>query len=92
MIRLTGYIDIPQDRYEAVAAALPDHIALTRAEPGNLTFEVTENPDIPYRFDVAETFVDQAAFEFHQTRAASSQWAEITKGIPRHFKVEDIAD
>jgi len=92
MIKLTGYIDIPADRYEAVAAALPDHIALTREEPGNLTFNVTENPDVAYRFDVSETFVDQAAFDFHQTRTASSPWAEITKGIPRHFNIEEIAD
>jgi len=92
MIRLSGYIDIPADRYADVAAALPDHIALTRAEPGNLTFHVTAHPTIPHRFDVSETFKDQAAFDFHQIRAGASPWAEITKGIPRHFKIEEIAD
>lgn len=92
MIRLTGYIDIPADRYDAVAAALPEHIALTRAEPGNLTFHITEHPSIPHRLEVAETFTNQAAFEFHQARAGGSNWAEITKGIPRNFKIEEIAD
>jgi len=92
MIKLTGYIDIPAERLEAVKAALPIHIALTRAEPGNLTFEVTENPDNPLRFDVSETFTDQAAFDFHQTRAAASDWAEITEGLPRSYKIEEIPD
>lgn len=92
MIKLTGYIDIPEDRLEAVKAALPLHIILTREEPGNLTFEVTQHPDMPERFEVSETFEDQAAFEFHQTRTAASEWADITKGIPRHFNIEEIAD
>ncbi|MFY0597223.1 MAG: antibiotic biosynthesis monooxygenase [Cognatishimia sp.] len=92
MIRLTGYIDVPAERYADVAAALPEHIALTRAEPGNLTFHVTENPTVPHRYEISETFVDKAAFEFHQARAGASPWAEITKGIPRNFKIEDIAD
>lgn len=92
MIRLTGYIDIPENRYAKVAEALPLHVELTRAEPGNLTFDVTESPDVPFRFDVAETFVNRAAFDFHQTRTRASAWAEVTKDIPRHFTVEEIAD
>ena len=92
MIQLTGYIDIPEHRMADVKAALPEHIALTRAEPGNLTFDVTESATISCRFDVAETFINRKAFEFHQTRAAASVWAEVTRGIPRHFKIQDIAD
>ncbi|UZD91966.1 putative quinol monooxygenase [Cognatishimia activa] len=92
MIRLTGYIDIPENRYAEVTEALPLHIELTRAEAGNLTFEVTPNPKMPFRFDVAETFVDRKAFEFHQTRTRTSAWAQVTKDIPRHFNVEEIED
>ena len=33
-VQLTGYLEVPPDRLAAVIQALPDHIALTRAEPG----------------------------------------------------------
>ena len=90
MIKLTGYIDVPADRLEAVTAALPDHIALTRAEPGCLSFEVTPDPAQHGRFTVAERFTDRAAFDAHQARAGASPWAEITAGIPRHYQVEEV--
>ncbi|MDQ1197833.1 antibiotic biosynthesis monooxygenase family protein [Agrobacterium sp. SORGH_AS 787] len=46
-IYLSGYLDVPEDRREAVADALPHHIELTRAEPGCLSFEVVLSDDIP---------------------------------------------
>ena len=90
MIRLTGYIHVPANRLDAVTAALPEHIALTRAEPGCLSFEVTPDPDHPGRFSVAELFTDRAAFDAHQARAGASHWAEVTAGIPRHYTIEEI--
>ena len=89
-IRLTGHIDVPSDRQKAVAAALPAHIALTRAEPGCLSFEVTPDPAISGRYLVAELFTDQAAFEAHQTRASASDWATVTAGIPRHYQITEV--
>lgn len=62
---LEGYLEVPADRVEAVQAALPDHIALTRAEPGCLAFSVARSPEDPTRFLVSETFADQAAFDAH---------------------------
>ena len=44
MIELTGYIDVPEGRREAIAAALPLHIELTRAEMGCVRFDVTPDP------------------------------------------------
>lgn len=88
-IVLTGHIDVPEDRITAVRAALPDHIALTRAEPGCLSFNVDEAPDTPGRFHVSERFVDRASFEAHQTRMKTSPWADITAGIPRHYTVTE---
>jgi quinol monooxygenase YgiN len=90
LIKLTGYIDIPADRLDAVTDALPAHIALTRAEPGCLSFEVTPDSDHPGRFSVAELFTDRAAFEAHQARAGASPWAEVTAGIPRHYQIEEV--
>jgi quinol monooxygenase YgiN len=91
-VKLTGHITVPADRLDAVRAALLDHIRLTRAEPGCLSFNVTENASHPGRFDVAEEFTDAKAFEAHQTRAAASPWAEITKGIPRDYTVTGLAE
>lgn len=88
-IRLEGYLEVPSDRMAAVAAALPEHIALTQAEPGCLHFSVTPSPDAPDHLLVSELFIDQAAFEQHQARAAASPWAEITRGLARHYTVTD---
>ncbi len=89
MIELTGYIDVPAARLEAITAALPRHIALTRAEPGCLSFEVTPDPTHPGRFTVAERFTDRTAFDAHQARTRASAWAEVTQGIPRHYQVTE---
>ena len=90
-IRLTGHIDVPPARRDAVAAALPDHIRLTRAEPGCLRFEVTPDAAVPGRWQVAELFASRKAFEAHQARAGASPWAAATDGIDRHFRIEEIA-
>jgi len=88
-IVLTGYIDVPADRLDAVAAALPDHIALTRQEPGCMSFDVTPDGQIPGRFNVAERFRSREDFDAHQTRTKSSPWAEITDGIPRSYQITE---
>jgi quinol monooxygenase YgiN len=82
---LDGYMEVPPERLAAVTGALPDHIALTRAEPGCVAFGVTPSPDHPDRFLVSEIFADQTAFDAHQLRAKASVWAEVTAGLPRHY-------
>ena len=86
-IYLTGYLDVPEDRRDAVAEALPDHIELTRAEPGCLSFDVVLSDDIEGRYLVAEIFTDQAAFDAHQARMKSSYWFAVTQGIPRDYTI-----
>ncbi len=90
MIQLTGYIDVPLDRRDEVLAALPEHVRLTKEEPGNLSFEVFEDPNHKGRLVVSETYVDQPALEAHRDRAGKSIWAEITQGIPRNFEIKEI--
>ncbi|SCZ53531.1 Antibiotic biosynthesis monooxygenase [Epibacterium ulvae] len=85
-IFLTGYIDIPETLYATVMAALPTHVALTRAERGCLTFEVSEDNAVSGRLRVFEIFKDQTAFDAHQLRTQQSQWYQITREIPRHFQ------
>lgn len=84
---LNGYIDVPNDRLEAVTSALPQHIALTLAEAGCISFEVVQNDAVPGRFMVSEVFVDQAAFDAHQERARNSDWFKTTEGIPREYSI-----
>lgn len=77
---------------DRVAALLPEHIRLTRAEPGCLRFEVWRSHADPCRFAVSESFHDRAALAAHQARAAGTVWARATKGIPRDYVIRDEDD
>jgi quinol monooxygenase YgiN len=85
MIHLSGRL-ICKDAAEAavVNRELPEHIRLTRAEPGCVTFKVTVTDD-PLCWQVAETFCDRAAFEAHQARTRASAWFAATSVITREF-------
>lgn len=90
-ITLTGRLiceTVAQSRI--VRAHLPTHIALTRAEPGCLSFEVTQSDD-PLIWDVAERFRDADAFHAHQDRVAVSAWGYATRGIPRDYQVTGLS-
>ncbi|MGV8831280.1 MAG: putative quinol monooxygenase [Devosia sp.] len=86
-VRLEGYLEVPADSLDQVKATLPLHIALTRAEPGCLSFAVTQRLDLPERFAVAEVFADQHAFDQQQARAKASVWAAVTAGMDRHYTI-----
>ena len=86
-IRLRGTLTCPPERLAAVRAALPDHVRLTRAEPGCLSFEVTETA--AGTFVVAECFTDRDAFEAHQERTRASHWATVTEGCARDYEVTE---
>ncbi len=92
MIRLRGHlICTTEDEVAAVNAHLAQHIALTRAEPGCLSFEITPTDD-PKVFEVMETFRTRDDFNAHQTRTRASVWFEATRGILRDFRVEEVGD
>jgi quinol monooxygenase YgiN len=87
MIHVTGTLTCATEaEAEIVRRHLPTHIALSRAEPGCLTFNVdpTEDP-LVWRLD--ESFRDRAAFEAHQARTRASEWFAATAGLARDFKV-----
>lgn len=89
MITLTGrLLCTTAEEAARVRAHLPAHIALTRAEPGCLSFEVTPTAD-PLVWQVSERFTDRPAFHAHQTRAAASPWARATAGIRRDYTVTE---
>ncbi len=86
---LTGRL-ICRDDAEAgiVRAHLADHVRLTRAEPGCLSFEVAQEDD-PLVWTVNEAFTDRAAFEAHQARTRASAWGTATTEIQRDFSTRE---
>ena len=88
-IQLVGHIDVPQNRLDEITAALPEHIRLTRLEPGCVSFNVTPDPDYAGRFNVAEVFANRADFDQHQSRTKASEWARITQGIARSYTITE---
>ncbi len=87
MIHLSGQLVCADaDQAAIVRAHLPLHIALTRAEPGCVRFDVTPQPD-GLIWQVSETFVDQSAFDAHQARTAASDWTRCSAGIERRFQI-----
>jgi putative acetyltransferase len=86
MITLTGTLSCATDaEAEIVRLYLPDHISLSRAEPGCLRFDVTQGAT-PLIWHLDEAFVDANAFSAHQTRTKTSIWAAKTAGLARDLK------
>lgn len=78
-----------QAELDRVIGGVEQHVALTRSEPGCVSFEVVQTAD-PMVWSVAERFTDAAAFAAHQTRAGASRWAELTKGIARDYVITGL--
>jgi quinol monooxygenase YgiN len=87
MIHLTGTLTCTSsDDLQIVETYLPDHIILSRAEPGCISFNVTQTAD-PLVWYLDETYVDQAAFEAHQARNRASEWWQKSQGLVRDFQL-----
>lgn len=92
MIRLKGQLRcMTADEVQTVQLHKAEHIRLTRAEPGCLTFDITETDD-PMTFEVMESFRDREAFDTHQIRTRESHWFQETRHILRDFVVEELRD
>lgn len=86
-VALSGQLVCASDEEVAVVQRhLPQHIDLTRAEPGCISFEVNQTDD-RYVWQVDERFVDRAALDAHQARVAASKWGEVTAGIERRYSI-----
>ncbi|MDO9525800.1 MAG: antibiotic biosynthesis monooxygenase [Gemmobacter sp.] len=89
VVTVTGTLTCTSaEQADRVRTHLPEHIRLTRAEPGCLSFDVTPGAD-PMVWHVAEQFLDNAALEAHQTRTRASKWAGMTSDIARNFNVTE---
>lgn len=87
MVRLSGLLRCASvAEVETVQRHLPEHMHLTRAEPGCISFEVSQTDD-PLVWRVEELFADQAAFDFHQQRTRASEWFTATAAIVREYEI-----
>ena len=88
-ITITGTITCEPEDLDLLLAALPEHVALSRAEPGCLAFAIEQSSDDPLIFNVGERFSDRAAFDAHGARTRASAWWEMTRHIPRDLTVTE---
>ncbi len=89
-IRLSGRLTCASAAEAAIVRDhLPEHVRLTRAEPGCLSFEVLPASE-PLVWTVEELFRDRAAFEAHQARAQASGWGRATAGIARDYRITEV--
>lgn len=90
MFGLTGRL-ICQDAGQmmTVLSLLPDHIRLSREEPGCLRFELWQDED-PLVWHLSELFVDADAFAAHGARTKDSAWGRESGGIGRDFQRHDV--
>ena len=89
-VRLRGFLRcLSTDDVELVRRHLPEHLRLTREEPGCISFEVSETDD-PLIWRVEELFADRAAFDFHQQRMRASEWFMAPSALPRDYEITTL--
>ena len=87
MIHLTGTLTCAtQDDAALVTRLLPEHMRLTLAEPGCLSFTVLPMND-GLTWAVDETFADGLAFDAHQARTVASDWGRATAHVLRSYQI-----
>ncbi|GLT19849.1 antibiotic biosynthesis monooxygenase [Vibrio zhanjiangensis] len=84
---LKGFILVLESELGLVKSELTNHKRLTLEEGGCITFQVTEDPQNPLRFDVYEEFIDRAAFDYHQERVKASRWGNVTTNVQRYYEL-----
>ena len=88
-VTLKGYVLVPEKDLSGVMAELPKHIELTLKEKGCLVFQVTQDSEDKNRLNVYEEFIDREAFDFHQARAKSSNWGEVSKNLKKFYHIQE---
>jgi quinol monooxygenase YgiN len=71
---VVAHLNIAAGEKEAVLAALPKLITISRTEPGNISFEGFRSLDNPRHCLLVERFVSRAAFDEH---LASPHYKEL---------------
>lgn len=89
LIELNGTLICQNDNdVSIVERFLPQHVELSRHEPGCLHFEVTQSDD-PLVWNVSEQFTDQTSFDAHQARVKASEWGRTTAHMQRDYTITE---
>jgi quinol monooxygenase YgiN len=89
-IHLTGQLVCKTaDEAAVVVEHLAQHVKMTRAESGCLSFDVTSTADAMV-WMVAEHFESEHAFKLHQERVSRSDWGRATAGIERRYSIRGL--
>lgn len=83
---MSGHIYCATPQELAIALEhLPEHVALSRAEPGCLYFSIDQTAD-PMVWQVEELFADAAAFDAHKARVAGAIWSTVSATLRRDIQ------
>lgn len=89
IVKLTGFLEVPDTDIALVQKHAPAHIRLSREEDGCLKFDLWQDAIDPNKFRVDEAFKDRAAFELHSKRAKASEWGQKTAHLDRQFTIDE---
>ena len=87
---LKGHIIVPSADLIAVKDELSTHMALTKQEKGCLVFEVSQDTENTYKFNVYEEFTNRESFSNHQDRVGKSKWGAVTVNAERYYEITDV--
>ena len=89
MITVTGHLICASTAdVDLVRRLLPEHIRLSRAEPGCLSFNVVQTAD-PLVWQLDEAFRDRTSFAAHQARTQASDWFTATAHLKRDYQISE---
>jgi|GEM_PF-198376 len=85
LVALSGHLTCKDmDQMLLALDLLPNHVNLSRAEPGNLRFDLSQTED-PMIWRLDELFADAEALAAHQARTKDSPWGQRSQAISRAF-------
>jgi len=87
-VYVSGYYDIPKHQIAEVRLAMQENVRLSRAEPGNVSYEVRDDEDVEGRVHLIEVWKDRQALDEHIARVKDSPWAGISKDVTRTFDIK----
>ena len=92
IVRVEGRIICKsEDEAALVREMMPEHVRLTREEPGNIHFDATQGDD-PMVWHLSESFESAEAFAAHQARTKNSDWGRASGAIERDITVREDGD
>lgn len=91
MAGLTGRLICPDAAQVVMALSLlPDHVRLSREEPGCLRFDLWQDQDDPSIWHLSELFVDADALAAHAARTRNSRWGQQSAAIGRDIRQHEV--